>query len=91
MNKAQLIEALSQSTGLSKNQTAKHIDILLNILTETLMKGNKIQLVGFGSFSTATRAARIGLSPVDGKVINLPAKKVVKFKPAKALSEAVEK
>ncbi len=89
MNKTQLIDSLAAKTGQNKTQTAKTLDALLVTLGESLARGEAVQLVGFGSFSVNERAARQGRNPSTGKPMDLPAKKTVRFKPGKALADAV--
>jgi len=80
MNKAQLIDAISAESGLSKADAKKALDAFIKATTSTLKKGDRVALVGFGSFSVAKRSARTGRNPQTGKEIKIPAKKVVKFK-----------
>lgn len=90
MNKAELIEAIAAEAGLSKADSKKALDAFVNTTTKALKKGDRIALVGFGSFSVASRAARKGRNPQTGKEINIKAKKVVKFKPGAELSKKVK-
>lgn len=89
MNKAELIDAVASKTGASKTTTAEALDALMATIKETLTKQDSVQLVGFGTFAVTERAAREGRNPTNGNTINIPAKKVVKFKVGKALSDAV--
>ncbi len=80
MNKAELVEAMASEAGLSKADAKKALDAFINSTTSALKKEDRVALVGFGSFSVSTRAARKGRNPQTGKEINIAAKKVVKFK-----------
>lgn len=80
MNKAELVEAMASEAGLSKADAKKALDAFINSTTSALKNDDRVALVGFGSFSVSTRAARKGRNPQTGKEINIAAKKVVKFK-----------
>ena len=80
MNKAELVEAMASEAGLSKADAKKALDAFINTTTKALKKNDRVALVGFGSFSVSTRAARKGRNPQTGKEINIAAKNVVKFK-----------
>ncbi len=80
MNKADLVEAIASDAGLSKADAKKALDAFVTTTTKALKKGDRVALVGFGSFSVSSRAARKGRNPQTGKEINIKAKKVVKFK-----------
>jgi len=80
MNKAQLIDAIADNASLSKADAKKALEGFINATSTALSKGDKISLVGFGSWSVTERAARTGRNPQTGKTINIPAKKVIKFK-----------
>lgn len=88
MNKADLIEAVAKDTGLTKKDAAAAIDSVINTIKKKLKK-EPIQLVGFGTFSVAKRKARTGVNPATGEKIKIKASKVPKFKPGKALKDAV--
>lgn len=88
MNKTELIEAIAERSQTSKAQTTVMLNGLLEILQEAMAKGNDVQLVGFDTFSVSERASREGRNPATGKTLTIPVKKVVKFKPGKALSDA---
>jgi len=90
MNKAELVEAMAEDAGLSKADAKKALDGFINTTTAALKKGDRVALVGFGSFSVSTRAARKGRNPQTGKEINIKAKKVVKFKAGADLSDKVK-
>jgi DNA-binding protein HU-beta len=87
MNKAELIDAIAASSGLTKSDAKKALDAFVESTTDTLKKGDRISLVGFGSFSVSERKARTGRNPQTGKEIQIPAKKVVKFKAGSDLAE----
>lgn len=90
MNKKELIAQIAERTGASKKAVALNTQALLEIVTETLEAGEKLQLVGFGTFETRERAARIGRNPRDAeKKIKIPAKRVPAFKAGKLLKEKV--
>ncbi len=89
MNKTELIEAIAARSQTSKAQTTVMLNGLLEIIQETMANGNDVQLVGFGTFSVSERASREGRNPSTGQTLTIPAKKVVKFKPGKAFSDAV--
>ena len=80
MNKGDLINAIAASAGLSKADSEKALNAALGAITGALKKGQRVGLVGFGSWKVVNRAARKGKNPQTGAVINIPAKKVVKFK-----------
>lgn len=81
MNKGQLIDAIAKESGLTKAASEKALNATLSAITGSLKSGDRVGLVGFGSFSVTERAARTGRNPQTGKEITIPAKKVVKFKP----------
>lgn len=81
MNKGQLIDAIAKESGLTKAASEKALNATLSAITDSLKSGDRVGLVGFGSFSVTERAARTGRNPQTGKEITIPAKKVVKFKP----------
>ncbi len=86
MNKAELIDAMSAGAGISKAQAKKALDSFIGATTDALKKGDRVAMVGFGSFSVSQRAARKGRNPQTGQEINIAAKKVVKFKAGADLS-----
>ncbi|VAW28072.1 DNA-binding protein HU-beta [hydrothermal vent metagenome] len=90
MNKAELIDAMAAGAGLSKADAKKALDAFVGSTTDALKKGERVALVGFGSFSVSTRSARKGRNPQTGKEISIPAKKVVKFKAGADLSKGVK-
>lgn len=91
MNKQELVDAIAGSTGLTKADSKKALDAFIDAVSATLKKGDRISLVGFGSFSVAERSAREGRNPQTGKTIKIAAKKVVKFKAGAELAELVNK
>ncbi|NVO18204.1 MAG: HU family DNA-binding protein [Bacteroidetes bacterium] len=90
MNKAELIEAMAAEAGMTKADAKRALDSFLAATHKALKKGDRVALVGFGSFSVAKRAARKGRNPQTGKEIKIGAKKVVKFKAGADLSKAVK-
>lgn len=90
MNKSELIEAMASDAGLSKADAKKALDAFINSTTKALKEGDRVALVGFGSFSVSKRAARKGRNPQTGKEINIKAKNVVRFKPGSELQNQVK-
>lgn len=91
MNKSQLIEAIASKADISKVKAGDAIDAFIASVTHALKGGDAVTLIGFGSFSTAKRAARVGRNPKTGKEIKIAATTTPKFKAGKALKEAVAK
>lgn len=89
MNKGQLISKIAEDAGLTKVQATAALDAVVDGVTGTLKAGDKLTLVGFGTFSITARAARKGRNPQTGAEINIAAKNVVKFKAGKELTEKV--
>ena len=89
MNKTELIDAIAQSADMTKADAGKALNGMMNAIYEALSSGDSVTLIGFGTFSASERAARTGRNPSTGKEIKIAAKKVVKFKPGKAFSDAV--
>ena len=89
MNKAQLIDAIASDANLTKADAKRALDAFVDTTTSALKKGDRVALVGFGSFSVSKRNARTGRNPQTGKPITIAAKKVVKFKAGADLSGAV--
>ena len=89
MTKEELIAKAAQDAGISKSQAGKALNAIIEGIEGALAKGDKVSLVGFGTFSVARRAARTGRNPATGATINIPAANVPKFKPGKKLKEAV--
>lgn len=90
MTKADLVDVVAQKVGQTKKLTAQVIDQTLDAIAEALKKGEKVQLIGFGSFEVRKRAARKGINPRTRKPINIPSKSVPVFRPGKELREAVK-
>ena len=91
MNKAELIEAISKDTSLSKKDVDAVIKSFTSIVTSTLSNKESVQLIGFGTFETSEREARTGRNPATGEEIQIAASTVVKFKAGAALKEKVNK
>ena len=89
MNKGELIEAVASSANLSRADATKAVDAVLDSISGTLAKGSAVSLVGFGTFSVKSRAARTGRNPRTGESIEIPASNVPGFKAGKALKDAV--
>lgn len=89
MNKAELIEAMAADAGITKAEAKRALDSFVDNTTKCLKKGNRLSLIGFGSFSVSRRAARKGRNPQTGKEITIKAKNVVKFKPGTELASKV--
>ena len=90
MNKTELIAQVAEKTGLSKKDSELAVNASLETITETLIRGEKVQLVGFGSFEVKERAARTGTNPATGAAIEIPASKAPVFKAGKALKESIK-
>ncbi len=89
MTKTDLINLLAKDLGITKVQAGKSIDSILSGMKGALAKGEDVQLIGFGSFTAAKRAARTGRNPQTGQSIKIPAKTVPKFRAGKALKDAL--
>lgn len=89
MNKGDLINKIADDAGLSKSQASAALNSVLDSVVGTLKKGDKVTLVGFGTFSVSKRSARTGRNPQTGAEIKIPAKNVVKFKAGKDFASAV--
>ena len=90
MNKSDFIGAVAEKAGLSKVDSKKAIEAFIKTVECAVQKGDKVALLGFGTFAVVEKAARKGVNPKTKKPINIPARKVVKFKPGAALSEIVK-
>ena len=90
MNKSELIDAIAADAGISKEAAKKALNSFTENVTKALAKGDKVALVGFGTFSTSERAARTGINPLSKKEIKIAAKTVAKFKAGSELSGAVD-
>jgi DNA-binding protein HU-beta len=91
MNKSELIDSIASDAKISKADAGRALDGFINATTKALKKGDRVALVGFGSFSVAKRAARVGRNPSNGKSIKIAAKKVAKFKAGVELKKLVNK
>ncbi len=89
MNKAELVTAMADQAGLSKKDAEKALKAFTDVVAEELKKGEKVQLVGFGTFEVSERAAREGRNPQSGAVMQIPASKAPKFKAGKALKDFI--
>lgn len=89
MNKAELVAAIAEKTELSKKDSEKALKAFIDVVTDELTKGEKIQLVGFGTFEVSERAAREGRNPQTGKTMTIAASKAPKFKAGKALKDEI--
>ena len=89
MNKTELVAAIAEKTNQSKKDSEKALKAFIDVVTEELKKGEKIQLVGFGTFEVIERAAREGRNPLTGEKMQIKASKAPKFKAGKALKDAV--
>lgn len=89
MTKPELVSTMSEKTGVSKKDAAASIDAFVEIISDVLKHGDKLQLVGFGTFEVSERAARTGRNPQTGEDIKIPAAKIPKFKAGAALKNAV--
>ena len=90
MNKAELVDQIASQAGLSKADAKKALDAFVGATTSALKKGDRVALVGFGSFAISKRNARTGRNPQTGKPITISAKKVVKFKAGSDLASTVQ-
>lgn len=90
MNKTEFIGEVAKKAGLSKVDAKKAVDAFIKTVEGAVKKSDKVALLGFGSFSVVKRAARKGVNPKTKKPINIPARKVVKFKPGAALAKVVK-
>lgn len=91
MNKAELIATVAEKTGLSKKESEAAVNAAFDAITDALVAGDKVQMVGFGVFDVKERGARVGRNPRTREEIEIPATKVPFFKPGKALKDAVAK
>ena len=89
MNKGELVEQVSNWTGLTKKASREAVDAIASVITDTLARGEKVTLVGFGTFKVIQRKARTGRNPQTGQSIQIPAKKVARFRPGKDLKDRV--
>jgi DNA-binding protein HU-beta len=91
MNKAELVEKIAQDADLSKASADRVLNATIDQIISTVTKGGDVQLVGFGTFKSGKRAARVGRNPSTGAEIKIPAAKTVKFTAGKAFKDAVNK
>ena len=89
MNKAELVAKIAEDAGISKSQANDALDSFVDAVTKTLKSGDKVTLVGFGTFSVSKRQARTGRNPQTGESIKIKAKKVARFKAGKELSAKI--
>lgn len=89
MTKLGLVEAVAEKTGLSKKQADEAVKAFTGVVTDALADGDKVQIIGFGTFEVSQRAERAGINPKTKEKITIPASKSVKFKAGKALKDAV--
>jgi len=89
MNKAELVEEVAGKAGLTKKEAGDVVDAITSAITDSLVRNERVTLVGFGTFQVMERKARRGVNPQTREAINIPAKKVPKFTAGKALREAV--
>ena len=90
MNKSDLVQAVVEETGLTKKDSANALDAMLEVISVCLPKGDKVQLVGFGTFEVRSRQAREGRNPATGETIKIKASKAPAFKAGKALKDKVK-
>ena len=91
MNKTELVAAVAEQAGLSKKDAEAAVKAFTDVVAEALKAGDKIQLVGFGTFEVSERAAREGRNPRTGETMTIAASKTPKFKPGKALKDEINK
>lgn len=89
MNKTELVEAIANETGLSKTKSSEVVNTIVKTISESLAKGEKVSLTGFGTWTTNTRPERKGRNPKTGEEINISSKTVAKFKPGNELTKTV--
>ncbi len=91
MNKTELVQAVAEKSGMTKKSASDAVEAVLSTISDQLAEGEKVTLVGFGTFEVRERAARKGINPSTRKEITIPATKVPAFKPGKSLKEMVSK
>ena len=89
MNKTELVEKIAAAAGLSKADSKKALEATITAIKDALVAGDKVALVGFGTFSVSERPAREGINPATKQKIKIAAKKVAKFKPGQELADAI--
>lgn len=90
MNKTELIQGVAEKSGLTKKDSEKAVNAILESIMDAVSAGDKVQLIGFGTFESRERAAREGRNPSTGETINIPATKVPAFKAGKAFKDMVK-
>lgn len=90
MNKSDLVKSMASAARISRRAAEKGLNGLLSSMAEAMEEGERVTLVGFGSFSIVRRAKRLGRNPKTGEVIPIPSRKVVKFRPGKDLTEKIQ-
>jgi len=90
MNKAELVEELANQTGLTKKTSREAVNAIISVITDCVAREEKVTLVGFGTFLVMERKARKGVNPQTRKAIQIPAKKVPKFRPGRGLKEKMK-
>ena len=90
MNKTEFINAVAEQSGLSKVDSKKAVEAFIQTISNEMKEGGKISLLGFGSFSTTEKAARKGVNPKTKELIDIPARKVVKFKAGAELTDKIK-
>ena len=90
MNKAELVNAIAEKSNLTKVDAKKALDATLDVITEAMVKNDRVALIGFGTFAVAEKGERTGINPATKQKITIPAKKVVKFKAGAELAEKVK-
>jgi DNA-binding protein HU-beta len=90
MNKADLIEKIAKDVRISKTTAGKTLDSLVDGVTKSLKKGERVALVGFGTFSVSKRKARVGRNPQTGETIQIKARRVARFRPGKELAGSIK-
>ena len=90
MNKTEFINAVAEQSGISKVDSKKAVEAFIQTISNEMKEGGKISLLGFGSFSTTEKAARKGVNPKTKEVIDIPARKVVKFKAGAELTDKIK-
>lgn len=90
MNKTDFVSAIAAEAGLSKADAKKAVEAFVSTVTKALKEGDKVSLIGFGTFSVSEKSERTGINPSTKATITIPAKKVAKFKPGAELAEAIK-
>ncbi|MEG1616062.1 MAG: HU family DNA-binding protein [Bacteroidales bacterium] len=90
MNKSELITAMAETSGLSKTDAKKALEAFVESVENALVNGDKVSLIGFGTFATVEKSERTGINPATKQQITIPARKVVKFKPGTEFSDKIK-